>query len=40
MKKLLSILDRDVFLFAFVSLAFVYIYKLLKHGCDVLDLHV
>jgi hypothetical protein len=39
-KKLLATLDRDAFFFAFLALAFVYIIKLLKYGCNVLELHV
>jgi hypothetical protein len=39
-KDLLATLDKNAFFFAFLALAFVYIFKLLKYGCDVLDLHV
>lgn len=39
-KKLLATLDRDAFFFAFLAMAFVYIIKLLKYGCNVLELHV
>ena len=40
MKKLLAILDRDAFFFAFLALALVYVIKLLKYGCNALELHV